>query len=308
MAAVTTALIKELREKSGAGMMDCKKALTENDGNVEAAQDWLRKKGLAAAAKKASRVASEGLVAIASNDNEAAVIELNSETDFVSRNETFQEAASKIAAAALSTDGKIESVKEAKTEGSSISIEEEVKELVGTIGENLTLRRSDKLSVDNGVIATYVHNAVTPTLGKIAVLVALESDGDKEKLKAFGRQLAMHIAASKPESLDVANLDQALVERERKVFEDQARASGKPDNIIEKMVEGRINKYYGEVVFLEQVFVIDGKTKISDAIKQAESEVGSAIKVNSYVRFNLGEGIEKEEADFAAEVAAAANG
>lgn len=308
MANISAALIKELREITSAGMMDCKKALAENDGDIEAAKDWLRKKGLAAAAKKASRTASEGLVAVASDENSAVVIELNSETDFVSKNEDFQITALNIAKSALATDGSLEAIKATKTEGSSVTIEEEVKELVGSIGENLTLRRTEKLAVDKGVIATYVHNAVAPNLGKIVVLLAIETDGAKEKVNAFGRQLAMHVAAAKPESLDVANLDQALIDRERKVFEDQARASGKPDNIIEKMVEGRINKFYGEVVFLEQLFVIDGKTKISEAIKNAEKEFGCSINVKSYVRFTLGEGVEKEESDFAAEVAAAANG
>lgn len=308
MSTISAADIKELREITQAGMMDCKKALIETNGDIEEAKNWLRKKGLAAAAKKASRSASEGLVALASNDNEAAVIELNSETDFVSKNETFQQTAVKIAQAALGTDGSLEAVKAAKTQGASVAIEDEVKELVGSIGENLNLRRAAKLSVSNGVVATYIHNAVADNLGKIAVLVGLESDGDKSKLNAFGRQLAMHVAAAKPESLNREGLDASLIENERKVFKDQALASGKPENIVEKMVEGRINKFYGEVVFLEQLFVIDGKTKISEAIAQAEKEIGSSIKVTSFIRFTLGEGVEKEESDFAAEVAAAANG
>lgn len=305
MSAITSAQIKNLRELTGAGMMDCKKALTECNGNEEEAKDWLRKKGLAAAAKKSSRTAAEGLVAIASQGNKAAVIELNSETDFVSKNETFQKVALAIANTALTVDS-FDALKVAKNEGKNLTVEDEVKELVGSIGENLNLRRSDSLSVEKGLVASYIHNAIAPNLGKIGVLVALESDAAPEKLEAIGKQLAMHVAAAKPESLNVDSLDPALIERERNVFSEQAKASGKPEEIIQKMVEGRIRKYYGEVVFLEQVFVIDGKATVTEAIKAAEKEIGASITVKGYVRFALGEGIEKEESNFAEEVAAAA--
>jgi elongation factor Ts len=308
MAEITAALVKELRELSGAGMMDCKKALQENNGDIEASKDWLRKNGLAKAAKKAGRVAAEGLVAVASKGTEAAVIELNSETDFVARNDKFQKAASDIATVALGTDGSLEAVKAASYPGTGKTVEAQVTELVGTIGENMSLRRTVKLKVGSGVVATYIHNAAAPGLGKIGVLVALESTGKKEALEAVGKQVAMHIAAARPESLNVEQLDPSLVQRERAIFAEQSKASGKPDNIIEKMVEGRIRKYYEEVVLLEQVFVIDGKTKIADVVKAAEKDAGAPITLKAYARFELGEGIQKEETDFAAEVAAAVNG
>ncbi|MCD6035086.1 MAG: translation elongation factor Ts [Rickettsiales bacterium] len=304
---ISTALIKELRETSGAGMMDCKKALTENNGNIEEAKDWLRKNGLVKAAKKASRTAAEGLVALATKGTTGVVVELNSETDFVARNDKFQACASTIAQAALAVDGDVEALKAAKFPGSSRNIGDEVSELVGTIGENLNLRRFGKLSVKQGSIVSYIHNAIAPRLGKIGVLVALESSASADKLETIGKQIAMHIAAARPESLNADELDPSLVERERVIFREQAKASGKPDNIIEKMVEGRISKYYGEVVLLEQVFVIDGKTKVSDAVKEAANAAGAPITVTGYLRFELGEGIQKEETDFAAEVAAVAN-
>lgn len=307
MTQVTTALIKELRETSGAGMMDCKKALVECSGNIEEAKDWLRSKGIVKAAKKADRVAAEGLVAIASDGNKAAVVELNSETDFVARNEDFQKLIKTIAETALAVKGDFEALKAAAFPGSKRNVADEIAERVGVIGENLNLRRSEGLSVDKGVVTTYVHNAVAPNVGKIGVLVALESTGDTAKLEALGKQIAMHIAAATPAALTRDGVDSSNIERERQIFAEQARASGKPDNIIEKMVEGRINKYYGEVVLLEQPFVMDGKTPVADVVKEAEKEIGAPVSIKGYVRFTLGEGVEKEETDFAAEVAAAAN-
>lgn len=308
MAEITSATIKSLRETTGAGMMDCKKALQECDGDIETAKDWLRQKGLAAAAKKSGRTAAEGLVAIAENDNkQAAAIELNSETDFVSRNENFQEAAKTIAEAAIAANGDIDTLKQANYPGSDKTVDEQVAELVGSIGENLQLRRTGALSVENGIVATYIHNSVAPGLGKIAVLVALESEGDEDKLQELGKQIAMHVAAAKPEALNREGVDPALLEREKQIFIEQAKDSGKPENIIEKMVEGRINKFYGEIVLLEQLFVVDGKTKITDVITEAEKTVGAPITLKDYIRLALGEGVEKKEENFAEEVAAAAN-
>ncbi len=288
-------LVKELRERSGAGMMDCKKALDANNGDVEAAIDWLRTKGLASAAKKAGRVASEGLVAVASNGKDAVVVELNSETDFVARNDQFQALVEDTAKAALSGNGDFEALKTARQAA--------VTEAVATIGENMNLRRATKLSVTDGVVATYIHSAVKPGLGKIGVLVALESTGDKAKLEALGKQIAMHVAAAKPEALNREGVSADALEREKSVLIDQAIASGKPKEVAEKMVEGRIRKYYEEIVLLEQAFVMDGKTKISDVVKAAEADAGAPITLVAFERFGLGEGIEKAEDDFAAEVA-----
>ena len=303
MAQITAALVKELRESTGAGMMDCKKALSETDGDVTAAQDWLRKKGLAAAAKKAGRVASEGLVGVAAEGTKAAVVEVNSETDFVARNDQFQGFVTELAKVALSNEGDIEVLKKAAFPGSDKNVEDQLTNLVATIGENMSLRRVKTLSVEKGVIAKYVHNAQTAELGKIGVLVALESEGDAEKLAAFGKQVAMHIAAAKPEALCVEEVDSEALERERTVLIDQAKASGRPDNIIEKMVEGRIRKYYEQVVLLEQTYVIDGENKVSVAVENFAKELGSDVKLVGYARYALGEGIEKKEEDFAAEVA-----
>lgn len=307
MAAITASLVKELRDMTGAGMMDCKKALTETDGDLEVAVDWLRKAGLAAAAKKAGRVAAEGLVGVVTSGKSGAVVEINSETDFVARNEQFQKFVSDVAGIALDAAGKLDVINEAvMADGTTVA--EGVKTLVGTIGENLALRRSAGLSVQNGVVASYVHNATAPGLGKIAVLVGLESDGDAEKLGAFGRQLAMHVAAASPQWTDISDVDAAAIDREREILSDQAKASGKPDEIVAKMVEGRIRKYYEEVVLTEQIFVIDGESKISKAVEAAGVDAGAPVKVTGFVRFALGEGVEKEESDFAAEVAAAAQG
>lgn len=305
--AITAALVKELRDATGAGMMDCKKALTETDGDLEAAIDWLRKKGMSKAEKKAGRAAAEGLVAVAGAGNQAVVVELNSETDFVARNDAFQGLVAKVADVALGTDGTVEAVAAAEFEGGK-SVDQAVKDAVATIGENMNLRRSAKLSVENGAVATYVHNAVTNGMGKLGVLVAIETTGNADAAAAIGRQIAMHVAATNPAAIDVDDLDPAIVDRERQIFSDQAKASGKPDNIIEKMVEGRIRKFYEEVCLVKQAFVINPDLSVEAALKEAEGDIGAPAKIASIVRFALGEGVEKEESDFAAEVAAAAKG
>ncbi|KZL26736.1 translation elongation factor Ts [Pseudovibrio sp. WM33] len=303
---ITAAMVKELRETSGAGMMDCKAALKETGGDMEAAVDWLRTKGLAKAAKKAGRVAAEGLVAVAADGNKAVVVEVNSETDFVARNENFQKLVRDIAATALTVDGDVEKLAAAPYPGSDKSVEGELKEAVGTIGENMTLRRSAGLSVSEGVVASYMHNAAGDGLGKIGVLVALESAGDADKLAALGKQIAMHVAATNPMALSTDELDADAVERERTVYMEQARESGKPESIIEKMVEGRLRKFYEEVTLVKQSFVINPDLTVEKAVEETAKEIGSPIKLTGFVRIALGEGIEKEETDFAAEVAAAA--
>jgi elongation factor Ts len=302
---ISATQVKDLREKTGAGMMDCKKALTETNGDFEAAVDWLRTKGLAAAAKKAGRVASEGLVAVLTGDKKAALVEINSETDFVARNDKFQALVNSIATIALEAKD-LETLKAMK-HPSGKTVGEEVIENIATIGENLTLRRSDLVTVENGVVSTYVHNAVAPNLGKIGIAVALESTtSNTEKLAAFGKSLAMHIAASRPLVLTEAEVSADLLTRERDIAAEKAKASGKPDNIIQGMVEGRIRKFYEEIVLLNQIYVIDGKTKISDLLANLAKEIGSDVKIASFTRFELGEGVEKEESNFAAEVAAVA--
>jgi elongation factor Ts len=308
MANITASMVKELREQTGAGMMDCKTALTENDGDMEAAVDWLRAKGLSKAAKKAGRVAAEGLVAVAGSGNKGVVVEVNAETDFVARNETFQEMVRKIAEVALSTGGDFIALSEANFPGTDKTVAEHLQEMVGQIGENMSLRRSAGFEVTPGAVASYIHSATAPGLGRIGVLVALESSGDQEKLAALGRQIAMHVAATNPLAVDVDGVDPAVVERERAIFREQAKESGKPDEIIEKMVEGRIRKFYEESVLLKQAFVIDPDQTVEKALKAAEADVGAPVKVDGFVRFALGEGIEKEESDFAAEVAAAVQG
>jgi elongation factor Ts len=306
MVDISPNLVRELREKSGAGMMDCKKALVENNGDLEAAVDWLRKKGLAAAAKKAGRVAAEGLVGVAASGNAAAVIEINAETDFIARNPQFQSMVSQAAEIVASKDCTIEALAQAPFKGEAATVGEEITRLIAVIGENMNLRRLQRLSVTDGVVATYVHNAAAPGLGRIGVLVALESKGDAAKLQELGRKIAMHVAAATPQSLDVASLDPTALERERAVLVDQARASGRPEEVIQKMVEGRVRKFYEEVVLLEQVFVMDGKTKVADVVEQFAKEIGSPITLTGFARYGLGEGIEKEETDFAAEVQAQA--
>ena len=300
---VTAALVKELREKSGAGMMDCKKALAETDGDMEAAIDWLRTKGLATAAKKSGRVASEGLVAFAVDGTRGALIELNAETDFVARNTEFQEFASTLAGLALGADD-IDELSGVEYPGTGRNVAEELTHKIATIGENMSLRRMASVSVGSGAVVSYMHNATAAGLGRIGVLVALESTAGADVLEGLGKQIAMHIAATAPASLSVDDLDKDMVQRERDVLIEQAKASGKPQEIAEKMVEGRMKKYYKEVVLLEQTSVIDGETAIGDVIAKAGKDAGADIALTAFVRFNLGEGIEKEETDFAAEVAA----
>jgi elongation factor Ts len=301
---ISAAQVKELRDLTGAGMMDCKAALAETNGDMEAAVDWLRKKGIAKADKKASRTAAEGLIGVASDANSAVVVEVNSETDFVARNEAFQQIVRNVAEVALATDGSTEAVAEARYPGSMKSVAEAIKDAVGTIGENMSLRRSKKLSVESGVVATYVHNVVAENLGKMGVLVALETSGNADAARAFARQVAMHVAATNPMALTPEELDPAAVAREKAIFSDQARASGKPENIIEKMVEGRLRKFYEEVVLLNQAFVINPDVTVGQALKEAEKEIGAPAKITAFVRFALGEGIDRDESDFAAEVAA----
>ncbi len=306
MAEITAALVKDLREKTGAGMMDCKKALSETDGDLEAAVDWLRTKGLAAAAKKAGRVAAEGLVGVYVDGNKGAVAEVNAETDFVARNDAFQTLVGNITKLAADAGDDIEALKAVAYPGTGRNIGEEITHAIATIGENMNIRRIASLSVSNGVLASYVHNALVPGLGKIAVLVALESDAGTDGLEAYGKQIAMHVAAARPQSVGRDDLDQESIERERQVLIEQARESGRPENIIEKMVEGRLRKFYEEVCLLEQTFVIDGESKISKVVEDAGKAVGGTVKVTGFKLFVLGEGIEKKEEDFAAEVAAVA--
>ncbi|HEX2885855.1 translation elongation factor Ts [Vineibacter terrae] len=306
MAEITAALVKELREKTGAGMMDCKKALNETGGDLEAAIDWLRKKGLSAAAKKAGRVAAEGLVGMVADGTAGALVEVNSETDFVARNDLFQAFVQTAAQQALANDGDIAKVAAAAYPGTGRDVQGELTHLIATIGENMSLRRARRLAVSQGVVASYMHSAVSPSLGKIGVLVALESAGDKAKLAAFGKQLAMHIAAANPQSISTADLDPAAVERERKVQLEVAGQTAKTPEIAAKMVEGRLRKFYQDVVLLEQTYVIDGESKVAKAIEAAGKDAGAPVKLVGFARFALGEGIEKKQDDFAAEVAAQA--
>jgi elongation factor Ts len=305
---VTAALVKELREKTGAGMMDCKRALAESGGDLEGAVDWLRKKGLAAAAKKAGRLAAEGLVGVVTEGSAGAVVEVNSETDFVARNDLFQGFVRTLGALALAGDGTLETLRRAGYPGSGRSVAEELVHLIATIGENLVLRRSQRLAVDEGVVASYVHNALGPGVGRIGVIVALASQAPPEKLADLGKQLAMHIAAANPLYLDIASVPPAALERERAVLREQARASGKAEAIVARMVEGRLRKFYEEVVLLEQVFVIDQESKVAQVIETAARDLGAPIRIAGFARFALGEGIERPRTDFAAEVAAQLRG
>jgi elongation factor Ts len=298
MAEITAALVKDLRETTGAGMMDCKKALTESDGDIQGAIDWLRKKGLSAAAKKSGRVASEGLIGIALAPGKAAMVEINAETDFVARNEAFQGFVETVAKIALETGEDVEVLKAAAYPGTGRSVSEELVHLVATVGENMTVRRVAVIEVPGGVAASYVHGALKPGLGKIGVIVGLSGKAD-EAIEALGKQIGMHVAATRPDALTIAEVDPAALEREKNVLSDQARASGKPEAIIEKMVEGRIKKFYEDVVLLEQVWVHDGDSRVKAVVQKAGAEI------TRFVRFHLGEGIEKETTDFAAEVAAA---
>ncbi len=306
MAQITAQLVKDLREKTGAGMMDCKNALAQTDGDMEAAIDWLRKKGLSQAAKKSSRVAAEGLVGVATLGNVGAAVEINAETDFVARNVLFQdfvEAASKIA---LEVKGDVEALKGMPHPGESRTVSEQLTHMIATIGENMAIRRAAALAVDQGVVASYIHTAIRPGLGKIGVLVALESTGDAGKLAELGKQIAMHVAAANPQALSIADVDPAVLSREQAIYREKAATSGKPADIIEKMVIGSTRKYYEEVVLLEQAYIMDDKSKVSQAIEKAAKDIGAPVKLAGFIRFGLGEGIQKEVTDFAAEVASVA--
>jgi elongation factor Ts len=305
MAEITAASVKELRERTGAGMMDCKKALAENNGDMEASVDWLRAKGLAAAAKKAGRTAAEGLVGVAVEGTNGAVVEVNSETDFVAKNEQFQEFVRNVSALALEANGDVEALKSAAYPSGG-TVQEKLTDNIATIGENQSLRRTALLQVSEGVVVSYVHNAVAPGMGKIGVLVALESQASADALQVLGKQIAMHIAAANPLALDAEGLNPAMLDRERAIAIEKAKESGKPDNIVEKMVEGAMAKFRKENALLSQLFVIDNKTPVADVVAGAAKEAGSPITLKAFERFQLGEGIEKAESDFAAEVAAAA--
>jgi len=304
MANISAQMVKELRESTGAGMMDCKAALTETNGDMPAAQDWLRKKGLSKAAKKAGRVAAEGLIGVQVKGTKGVVVELNSETDFVARNDLFQGLVKMIADVALSVGTDVEKLKAAKA--GSITVSESISDTIAKIGENMTLRRAGSLSVGKGVIGSYVHNAITDGLGKIGVIVALESSGKADELATIGRQVAMHVASANPLALDAGALDPAVVEREKNVLADKFKQQGKPANVIDKIVESGLKTFYKEVCLLEQPFIFDDKKSVTQALKEAEGKVGGPIKITGFVRYALGEGIEKQETDFAAEVAAAA--
>jgi len=305
MPEVTAALVKELREKTGAGMMDCKRALGDSNGDIEAAVDWLRKKGLSAAAKKAGRVAAEGLIGVATRDAAGALVEVNSETDFVARNEAFQSFVRTIADLAVSGHGELDALTRTPYPETGRSVEEELTHLIATIGENLVLRRSVRLSVGQGGVFSYVHNTLGPGLGKIGVLVALESGAPRAAFADLGRQLAMHVAAASPLYLDIPSVPPAALERERGVLREQALASGKSGGIIDRMVEGRLRKFYEEFVLTEQIFVVDQETRIAKVVENAAKAVGAPITITGFARFALGEGIERNRSDFAAEVAAA---
>ncbi len=305
MTQITAVMVKELREKSGAGMMDAKKALQEVDGDMDAAMDFLRKNGVAKADKKSSRTAAEGLVAILSEGNKGTVVEVNSETDFVARNENFQAFVNNVAQRAINADG-MDTLMAADYDGKSVA--DTLTNMIATIGEHMGVRRMETLSVSEGAVVGYVHNAVATNLGKIGVLVALESTGDKTKLEALGKQLAMHVAAAFPQCLDSASADQVALERERNIIRETALAEGKPAEIVEKMLDGRMKKYLKEICLMDQVFVMDGETIIADLVKNAAADVGAPVELKAYARYQLGEGIEKVEEDFAAEVASVANG
>jgi len=303
MAEVTASLVKELREMTGAGMMDCKKALGETNGDLQAAVEWLRKKGLSAAAKKSGRVAADGLVGVAVKGGKGAIVEVNSETDFVARNDSFQAFVNNCASLSLQVGGDLAKLQAQPYPGSERTVADELTHMIATIGENMSLRRCAAIAVEPGVVVSYMHNSIAPGLGKIAVLVALKSTGDAAKVAEFGKQIAMHIAAANPQAVKTADLDKEAVDRERRILTEQAGQSGKPAEIVAKMVEGRLRKYYEEVVLLEQVFVVDGETKIAKVVEQAAKTIGAPVEIAGYIRFGLGEGISKSEQDFAAEVA-----
>jgi elongation factor Ts len=306
MAEITAQMVKELRDRTGAGMMDCKAALNETGGDIEAAVDLLRKKGLAKAAKKAGRVAAEGLIAVAVGPNKGVVVEVNSETDFVARNDLFQGLVKMAADVALDVGADVEKIKAAKV--GSITVADAIADTVAKIGENMTLRRAATLSVGQGVVSSYVHGAVIDGLGKMSVIVGLESTGNADELARIGRQVAMHVAASNPQAIDPSGLDPAVVNREKGVLADKAKAQGKPANVVDKIVESGLKTFYKEVCLLDQPFIHDDKKSVAQALKEAEGKVGAPIKVTGFVRFDRGEGIERVESDFAAEVAATAKG
>ena len=303
---LSASMIKELREKSGAGMMDCKKALTETDGNMEEAIDWLRKQGLSAVAKKSGRVAAEGLIGVTINNNSGAMVEINSETDFVARNELFQNFVKTCSTLVLSSKNDIEALQKLPFPNSDRTVNQELANNIATIGENMNIRRVEFLEVSEGILVSYVHNNVADGLGRLGVLVALESKAENNNLLETGKQVAMHIAATSPKSLNIEDLDPQIVEREREVLIDQAMASGKPKEIAEKMVQGRMNKFYQEVVLNEQVSVVDGETKIKDLIKKLSSDINHDVKIKGFKILKLGDGIEVGESNFAADVAATA--
>ena len=304
MTNISASMVKELRESTGAGMMDCKAALTENDGNMEAAVDWLRKKGLSKAAKKAGRVAAEGLIGVKVAGVKGLVVEVNSETDFVARNDLFQGLVAMIADVALGVGTDVEKIKVAKV--GSITIDDAINDTIAKIGENMTLRRAVSLSVGKGAVGMYVHNSVSDGLGKIGVLVGLESSGKADELMAFGRMVAMHVAASNPQAVDSSGLDPAMISREKDVLAEKFKAQGKPANVIDKIVESGLKTFYKEVCLLEQAYVHDPAKSVAQAVKEAEGKVGGPIRLTGFVRYALGEGIEKQDSDFAAEVKAAA--
>ena len=303
---LSASMVKELREKSGAGMMDCKKALVETNGNMEDAIDWLRKQGLSAVAKKSGRVAAEGLIGISINGLKGAMVEINSETDFVARNELFQNFVKKCSHLVLTHKSNINTLKDLPFPDTDRSVDQELSNKIATIGENMNIRRTEYLEVSEGVLVSYIHNKVTEDLGKLGVMVAIESQAQESKLLDVGKQIAMHIAATSPKSVDVDDLDGDLVKRERDVLIEQAMSSGKPKDIAEKMVQGRLQKFYQEVVLNEQISVIDGETKIKDVIKKLSNDVGTDVKIKDFKILKLGEGIDIAENDFAAEVAATA--
>lgn len=309
MTAITAGLVRELREATGAGMMDCKKALTENNGDMEAATDWLRVKGLSKAAKKSDRAAVDGLVAVKVDGMKGSVLEVNAETDFVARNESFQEFVSTLASLTLTSGADVAELNDQQYPGVNRSVAEELADKIATIGENMNIRRSKILEVADGVVVSYMHNPVVDGLGKIGVLIALESKGEKEALASLGKQLCMHVAAADPvpAAISEAELDSAIIEKERTILLEQARESGRPEEIIEKMVEGRLAKFKKELCLMDQVFVVDGETKISDVLSKSSKDLGQEVTLKAFARFQLGEGMEKKEDDFAAEVAAMAS-
>ena len=307
MSLITAALVKELREKTGAGMMDCKNALVETNGNIEESIDWLRKKGISGAEKKSVRVAADGVVTVSISDNSAALVEINSETDFVSRNPDFQNFARNVSKIALNSGSSLEELENAKYLDSGKSVKDTLTDLIGLIGENIVLRRTVLFNSSSNIFASYIHGQIDKGLGKIGVIVVIESNGDERKVKEFGKKLSMHIAASKPVAISANDVDPSIIDRERKILIEQAKDSGKPDNIIEKMVEGRISKFFSEITLLDQIWVMDGETKVSKVIENIEKEISSNIIIKDFKYFILGDGIEIETKDFATEVAETIN-